>query len=374
MPNHMRVDVPYVFQGTAAPRCHVACFRMILASYGLKYTTPYLMNLSGYNYGFTYFKEAKMAFAGPATPLGPWQILSYAANKIGCETEFIKDKPWDETWELMQEYLGQDKPLYVARLDMQYLWKTPQPVPHVVVLCGYDEDRGVVIIHDPALGEAGEGIQYLPPNKMLERMSGCFAEFEIEDFRKACALEEIQWAFSGKNGFCVITPPAEQPNISWPEVIERNGRIILGNIEEATQLVGSKPKYGPDALKEFAHDLASGFGMLEEPPIFAATLRGLRGLTFRSGSSYMFDASAFTAGLSTLTADPNLAEASHHLGSIGLCYDESLGEIEHIMDSHSMSKRSLRKSLTRISLLLERAADHARMAGSYLVKGAEAVT
>jgi hypothetical protein len=348
---------------------------MILEYYDALYTTSYLMNLSGYNYGFTYFKEAKMAFAGPATPLGPWQILSYAAQKVGCQTEFYKDKPWEEAWKIMKEYMGQGKPIYVARLDMQHLWKTTRPVPHVIVLCGYDEDRGVVILHDPALGQTGEGIQYLSPNKLPEGMSGCYAEFPISEFRRACALEEIQWAFSGKNGFSVINSVSTHPDISWARVIKRNASLILGNVEEEIgETIPSHHRYGPDALEEFAYDLGGGFGLLGEPERLFAALGALRGLNFRSGSSYMFDASAFVSGLAALTADQNLKEASNHLGFIGLCYDECLGETEYILEHQSISPKSLEERLTRISSVLKRAAHQARTAGKNLMEGAKALT
>ena len=375
MSNSIRLEVPYVFQGTAAPRCHVACLRMILEYYGVRYTTSYLMNLSGYNYGFTYFKEAKMAFAGPATPLGPWQILSYAAQKVGCQTKFYKDKPWEEAWRIMKEYLSQGKPVYVARLDMQHLWKTTRPVPHVIVLCGYDEDRDVVIIHDPALGQTGEGIQYLSPNKLPDGTSGCYAEFPISEFRRACAVEEIQWAFSGKNGFCIINPANKQLAISWLDVIKRNANLILGNVEEEIgEPIPGHHRYGPDGLEEFARDLESGFGLFGEPPRLFAALGALRGLLFRSGSSYMFDASAFVSGLAALTADQELKEASNHLGLIGVCYDECLGEAEYILEHQSISPKSLEERLTRISSVLKRTADQARIAGKNLMEGAKALT
>lgn len=87
----------------------------------------------------------------------------------------------------------------------------------------------------------------------------------------------------------------------------------------------------------------------------------------------MFDASAFVSGLSTLTADQNLKEASNHLGSIGLCYDECLGEAEYILGHQSISRKSLQERLTRISSVLKRAADQARIAGKTLNDGARAL-
>ena len=346
-------DVPYVFQGVGAPRCHVACLSMILEFYDIRYAPSYLMNLSGYNYGFRYFKEAHVAFAALATPLGPWQILSYAVEKIGCKANFIKDKPWDETWELLKDYLGQGIPVYVARLDMQYLWKTTRPTPHVVVLCGYDEKRGVVMIHDPALGDVGEGIQYLPPNGLPDGMSGRYAEFSIAEFMEACALKEMQWTFSGKNGFCVIDPPTAKLKISLAEVIERNAKLSLGKVSEVIGAnLGNDKAWGPDGILGLADDLERGFGLLQEPEAVISILGGLRGLTLRSGSAYKLDASAFVSGLSVATGSRDLERASYYYRLTALCYEQGLADVEHIMQQQSSPQKVFEEKLARISELL----------------------
>lgn len=87
----------------------------------------------------------------------------------------------------------------------------------------------------------------------------------------------------------------------------------------------------------------------------------------------MLDASAFVSGLSALTLDQNLKEASDHLGLIGLCYDECLGEAEYILEHQSISRESLQERLNRISSVLKRAADQARIAGENLMEGAKAL-
>lgn len=374
MSKHVIPDVPYIFQGMA-PRCHVTSLRMILEFYDVKYTTSYLMNLSGFNYGFTYFKGANMAYACPATSLGPWEILAYAVEKIGCKTNFVKDKPWAETWMLLKDYVAQGTPVYMARLNMRCLWKTAHPTPHVVVLCGYDEEKGVVIVHDPAFGEVGEGIQYLPPNGLPEGKSGSYAEFNIADFREACDLKEIPWAFSGENGFCVIYPPTGQPNVSWAEVVDRNARLTLGQVEEVIgKHVATDNRWGPDGIVEFASDLERGFGLLEEPAELISILGELSGLAFRCGSSYKMDASAFVAGLAAATGSQDLEKASYYLRFTGLCYEQGLAEVDYIMGHQSISQEALRGRLTRISEVLRRAAQYERQAGESLGKGANALS
>lgn len=373
MAGYVIPDVPYVFQGIV-PRCHVTSLRMILEFYGVKYAPSYLMNLSGFNYGFKYFKGANMAIACPESSLGPWEFVAYAAEKIGCRINFVNNKPWDETWRRLRSYIAEDKPIYMPLLNMQHLWKTAHPIPHIVVLCGYDEEKGVVMVHDPALGELGEGIQYLPPNGLPKGKSGNYAEFRVEDFRKACDLKETPWHDFGENGLCVIYPPTGKPSISWAEVIDRNARLTLGQVEEVMgKRVGTNRTCGPDGIMEFANDLEGGFGLLEEPAELVVILSGLRSMTFSVGSSYKNDAHAFVAGLASVTGSQDLERASYYLRMTGLCYEQGLAEVDCIMRDQSIPQEALRGRLTRISEVLRRAAEHERKAGKSLGKGARAL-
>lgn len=373
MHSYIIPNVPYIFQGIV-PRCHVTSLRMILEFYGVKYAPSYLMNLSGFNYGFKYFKGTNIAIACPDSPLGPWEFMAYAAQKIGCGTDFVKDKPWDETWELMKSYIAEDKPVYIPLLNMQHLWKTPRPVPHIVVLCGYDEEKGVVIVHDPALGELGEGIQYLPPNGLPEGKSGSYAEFKIEDFRKACDLKETPWQDFGKNGLCLIYPPTGQPRISWSEVMDRNARLTLGQVEEVIgKHIGTNRTSGPDGIIEFAHDLEEGFGSLSQPAELITILSGLRIMTFGVGSSYKNDAHAFLTGLAVATGNKDLGRASYSLRLSGLCYEQGLAEVDYVIQKQPVSPEVLSVRLARIAELLRRAAEYERKAGESLGKGAKAI-
>ncbi|MDH5696106.1 MAG: C39 family peptidase [Dehalococcoidia bacterium] len=373
MARYIIPNVPYIFQGIV-PRCHVTSLRMILEFYGVKYAPSYLMNLSGFNYGFKYFKGANMAIACPESPLGPWEFMAYAAEKIGCRVDLVKDKPWDETWELLKSYIAKDIPIYMPLLNMQHLWKTAHPMPHLVVLCGYDEEKGMVMIHDPALGELGEGIQYLPPNGLRQGKSGSYAKYEIEDFKKACDLKETPWDDFGGNGLCVIYPPAGEPSISWAEVIDRNARLTLGQVEEVIRKrVGTNRTSGPDGITEFANDLEEGFGLLSRPAELITILSGLQSMTFMVGSSYKNDAHAFVAGLASVTGSQDLERASYYLRMTGLCYEQGLAEVDSIMRDRSVPQRVLRGRLTRISEVLRRAAEHERKAGESLGKGAKAI-
>lgn len=51
MSRHVIANVPYVWDGIVR-RCHVSSLRMVLEFYGIKYLPSYLMNVSGFNYGF----------------------------------------------------------------------------------------------------------------------------------------------------------------------------------------------------------------------------------------------------------------------------------------------------------------------------------
>ena len=61
MSKHVIANVPYIFAGIT-PRCHVTSLRTVLEYYGVKYSPSYLMNLSGFNYGFRYSKGTNIAF------------------------------------------------------------------------------------------------------------------------------------------------------------------------------------------------------------------------------------------------------------------------------------------------------------------------
>ena len=178
------IDVAYIWDGIV-PLCHTTSLRMVLGHYGIKYPPAYLMNLSGFNYGFRYSTDTKIAYAIANPPLGPWEHMAYAADKIGCKTKLIKDNPWDETWKLMKGYVDSNIPVLIARINMENLWEMPRPAPHLIVLCGYDEAKEVVITHDPALGEAGERIQYMAPLGLPLDTSGRYIEYNIDAFKKA---------------------------------------------------------------------------------------------------------------------------------------------------------------------------------------------
>ena len=183
MARHIIPDVPYIYQGIV-PSCHVTCLRMLLEFYGMKHSFSYLINLSGFNYGFTYFKGTNRAFACSESPFGPWPFVGFVAEKMGCTCELIKDKTWDETRKLLKGYVDKNIPVYMPMLNMQHLWKTAIPVPHIVLLCGYDEEKDLVMIHDPGLGEIGEGIQYLPMQYLARvRHAG------DKDLRKSVAVD-----------------------------------------------------------------------------------------------------------------------------------------------------------------------------------------
>ena len=358
-------NVPYIYGGIV-PCCHVTSLRMILEHYGIKYSPSYLMNLCGFNYGFSYIREENLAVACPE--FEPWDYMFYAAEKIGCKITFVKDKPWDETWELLKSYVAKDAPVYMPLLNMKSLWKTASAIPHVVVLCGYDEKKGLVMIHDPALGEIGEGIQYLSPNELPEGKSGSYAEFRIEDFRKACDLKGSPWEHFGKNALCVIKPPTERLSISWAEVVDRNAKLTMGQVEETSKKPANR-LFGPKGIIALADDLEKAFGLLKEPGNFFEVIRMLRIMTFTIGCSQRMDASAFVAGLAALTGSQDLETASYYLRLTGLCYEQGLAQIDYIMHDQSISQEALRKKLTRISEVLRRAAEYERKAGENLSKG-----
>ncbi len=105
MARHVISGVPYIFQGSV-PSCPETSLRMVLGSYGWNYASSYLRNLSGFNYGFKYFKDNQFALACAESPIGPWPHMVYAAEKMGCSIGMIKDQPWETTWNLMKDFLN----------------------------------------------------------------------------------------------------------------------------------------------------------------------------------------------------------------------------------------------------------------------------
>jgi hypothetical protein len=308
--------------------------------------------------------------------------MAFAAEKLGCKIEVSRKNPWEEAWELLKGYVGKHIPVYMPMLNMQHLWKTAFPVPHIVLFCGYDEAKGVVMIHDPGLGEIGEGIQYLPmqylppdglrEGELFEGKSGAYAEFKIDDFKKACDLEGTAWGDVWKNGLAVISPPSGQPTLPWPEVIKRNGKLSLGMIEN---VVGENPgdsnSYGPEGIMALAADIERGFGLFEKPEALAGILGGLSGVTFRVGSTYRRDGDSFLAGLGATTNNEYLVKASYHLRAAALYYDQGLAEIEPILKKGPALKKDLSNAVKRIAELLRRIAECERKAGEILISASK---
>jgi hypothetical protein len=380
---HVVSDVPYLYQGSV-PSCHETSLRMILSFHGLNCSSSYIRNLSGFNYGFKYFKENHFAVACAESPMGPWPHMAYAAEKMGCSVDLIRGKSWETTWPLIREYLDKDVPLYMPLLNMKYLWKTTFPVPHVVLLCGYDEEKGVVMLHDPALGEVGEGIpslprQYVPIEERQEGepyigMSGAYAEFRIEDFEKACDLAGTPWQPFWKNGVAIISPTSGRSTVSWAEVIDRNGKLTLGLMAEvAGEEVGAADTYGPAGLENLADDLGSCFGLPGKPKAIRAILGLLRGMTFHVGADYKKDAQAFLAGMAGITKDRDLEEASFHLRFTANCFEQGLAEIDQVLEKEPASQDAVFRTLDRIAGLLRHAAESERRAGSSLRQAAGAM-
>jgi hypothetical protein len=369
MSRHVIANVPYIFAGIT-PRCHVTSLRTVLEYYGVKYSPSYLMNLSGFNYGFRYSKEGHIAFPIPNPPLGPWEFMAYAAEKIGCRTELIKDKPWDETWEMLKSYIDKDVPVLIARLNMKSLWKVALPVPHLVVLCGYDEDKGVVMIHDSALGEVGEGVQYLHTSQLHEK-SGNYAEFSISDFEEAFDLAGTPFKDFGKYGFVIVQPPTIRPTISWVEILERNAKLTLGKVEEViSKKLGGNYLWGPEGILEYANDLEQGFGLLDQSEELITRLTASHLLTFELGSSYKMDAHAFVAGLAALSNNQDLEQAAYYLRFTALMYEQGLAHMNLItLKNQSISQEELKSRLAEIAEVLRRASESERKAGEMMSQG-----
>ena len=222
-------------------------------------------------------------------------------------------------------------------------------------------------------------MQYLPPDGLREGelyrgKSGAYAEFKMDDFKKACDLKGTSWEGTWKNGLAVICPPSGQPRVSWAEVINRNARLELGKIEDVIEEeLGNTNTFGPDGIMELAADIERGFGLFSKPEALIGILGGLSGMTFRVGSAYKKDGDAFLAGLAAATNNKDLGSASYYLRSAALCYDQGLAEIEPILENKAAYAKDLSAALKRTAEVLRRAADYERKAGESLISAGKAL-
>ena len=286
---HVIEDVPF-YQGP----CGIASMRMALGAQDAHYTFTYLMNL-GWNYGFLNgFMHSESAMSA----------VEYAAKKLQSETEYYKRRDFDESLNILRFYLAHDIPVFI------------QGETHTILAVGYDNERQLVYIHDPAGGAS-------PGHYTVERPElGAYLEVPYTS-----ASVEDPWGGKSLNNFwqatayemIVVGPPVHEPEIDWGSVLEHNARLTRRGVYELIRFA----KYSPRLETFPAQSPSATYWRICGEPV-ADRLVWLYWM-FRVGYSCRRDASAFLQGLAVMSELTKLQEASLRFRWAAECYTQ--GEI-----------------------------------------------
>lgn len=359
-----RLNVPYIWQGSI-PQCHVTSLSMILNYSGLKGSPSLLLNLSGIGYGFGYFEGWDVAIAAPESSMGIYPFIQYAAEKLGWTLRLIRNHSFEEAWDQLRQCIDEGKPVLLPLLNMQSLWKSGQPYPHVVVICGYDEKRSIAWAHDPALGRDGEGVCYLPPNKLQKGFSGCYVEYPTADLKKAWALEGTAWEAFGNNHLCVLERLNEENQIPWEEVLQRNARLTLGMQEEVIGMGSPGLIPGPRALRRLAEDFEDAFDRFDQRSAILNFVGSVRNMTFNVGASYRMQASTFLSGLASAWGMKELEEVAFLFHQSSLGFEQGRSEIDGLL-TLQIFREEMHKRFQKISSILKETADLEEESGTLM--------
>jgi hypothetical protein len=144
--------------------CYVNGLEDLVSWRGANYA-DFLLPVVGGMAGFTYlrFKRADppcMVYWGA----NPRYLMKDLANIIGFEEAMVEGKTFKNTFQKLKQFIDNGQPVMAGALDMYYLRYYPDlykrvHVPiHYVLVVGYDDDEGVVFIHDCGL----KGVQRVP--------------------------------------------------------------------------------------------------------------------------------------------------------------------------------------------------------------------
>jgi hypothetical protein len=359
-----RLNVPYIWQGSI-PRCHVTSLSMILNYHGLKGNLSFLLNLSGLGYGFGYFEGGNEAIAAPESSMGIYPFIQYAAEKLGWTLRLLRNHSFEEAWDRVRHCIDEGKPVLLPLLNMKSLWKSDRPFPHVVVICGYDEKRSIAWAHDPALGRNGEGVCYLPPNKLQKGFSGCYVEYQTTDLKTAWVLEGTSWEAFGNNHLCVLERLSEEKKIPWEEVLQRNARLTLGMQEEIVGMRSPGLISGPRALRMLAQDFEDAFDRFDQRSAILHFVGSVRNMTFNVGASYRMQTSTFLSALASAWRMKELEEVAFLLHRSSLGFEQGRSEIDGLLTSQ-ISQEEMHQRLQKISSILKEIADLEEESGTLM--------
>jgi len=312
---HIIENVPFMPQITA--ECTISTLRMQLAYYGAVYSQTFLLNLSGWDYAFSYY------YPYVWVSLEPVYTVLHVGEIFGCKIEHYSNQTFENAWRTLREFIAQDKPVFIQ-------WRT-----HSVLAVGYDDEDNLVYLNDPAA------------SAYLERENfGAYVAMSLETFK-----DLDHWGTSPRGNhheMLVVVPPKVKPTVSWSDVLTVNaGYLTSGTLQ----------------MKGFADDLETGFDLTGE--YLRERLGGIASVTFATGWIFREDAAAFIEGLAQMTGSKNLDDASIYLRSTAECFAEGKALLENKLRVGEIP------DLPRVAEALRRAADYQEKAGESLMKGAK---
>ena len=312
---HIIENVPFMPQITA--ECTISALRMQLAYYGAVYSQTFLLNLSGWDYAFSYY------YPHVWISLEPVYTVLHVGEILGCKIKHYSNQTFENAWRTLREFIAQDKPVFIQ-------WQT-----HSVLAVGYDDEDNLVYLNDPAA------------SAYIERENfGAYVAMPLETFK-----DFDHWGTSprwNRYEMLVVVPPKVKPTVPWSDVLTVNaGYLTSGTLQ----------------MKGFADDLETGFDLTGD--YLRERLGEIASVTFATGWIFRQDAAAFIEGMAQMTGSKNLDDASIYLRSTAECFAEGRALLENKLRVGEIP------DLPRVAETLRRAADYQEKAGESLMKGAK---
>jgi len=218
---HIVKNVPYYPMHTAI--CAIKALQMILAYYGYEYPIELLVQLGGWDYGIWYSKQYHFGYGGDIYPI---VAASFAAKLLGFSCQHKVFTKWDEAWSWLKIQLNNNTPVFI---EVQ---------GHSIVAVGYDEDTGVIYIHDPSGGicswktlvefealniSIDKRFRDYILNISIRKGYGGYMELSLNYFKN-------WWKWMGRYEALLIKPKKPVTNIEhldWPSLLERIASITI---------------------------------------------------------------------------------------------------------------------------------------------------
>jgi hypothetical protein len=218
--------------------CYVNGLEDLLTSKGADYA-DFLLSVVGGMSGFAYFRFKRadppcMVYWGA----NPKYLMKDLAKIIGFTDTVVEGKVFKSTFPRLKEFVDRGQPVMAGALDMYYLHYYPDlykkvHVPiHYVLVVGYDDEEGVVFVHDCS----HEKVQKIPYDEFEKSLDINVPGMSKRNTVRAFTLpEKIPPEFDvAETGFCYkaerfLNPPVNMFGIPAmrklaKEILEWNNR------------------------------------------------------------------------------------------------------------------------------------------------------